>query len=325
MRRSAGPLRSVAPRLLVGLTGLFLIGPGPAALGPAGLGPAALGAQTLEERELDYRASLSAYVASVEARDVYRSRFYTLLDSLSAARAASDQDRVDALEGRVRDVSLQLASRDARVEEASAAYEAARDALLVALDQRLDSLEVVAEMSIDPLRRREAGILIRGLQVQYAEVAAEQLEETVDVRPVILPAITREPRDTPATLEAKAQLLESRAEDFQLEIDEVDQALERYRREVRLNQFTADTRSSIDRFGDRQVPVRGATGAERGEQGIVADTTGVDLESLPPQDAIVRLTLFREQLVLARDATLARARELRGGARGEGVLPEEAR
>jgi hypothetical protein len=138
---------------------------------------------------------------------------------------------------------------------------------------------------------------------------------------MMLPTFRPDPRDTPATLQAKAEFLEGKAAEFQREIDAVDQLLGRYEAELRLERFTGDARASIDRFGDTQVPVRGSSGVARAEQGIAVDTLGVDLESLPPEDAIVRLQLARAQLVLARDQTLAAAVTIRNELRRGGTRP----
>ena len=301
--RAAGTFRRVLP-------GLVLV-----------LMPVALAGQSLEDRRLEYREALSGYETAIAARDVDANRFYILLDSLSTARANDDEDVVDDLEGRVRSVSLALQSEDAWVEERAEALQEAREALLGALDQTLDSLQIVALTTTDPVRREAAGAQIASLRDQYRAVEVEDLQDLLAgdrVRPL---GITFSPRDTPATLQAKAELLESKAEEVQLEIDAVDQAIERYRRAVQLDRIAGDARSTIDRFGDTQVPVRGGSAAGRDEAGIVADTAGVDLESLPPADALLRLEVLRQQLGVLQDEILRRAQEFRDrmrGARGFG-------
>jgi hypothetical protein len=299
MRRAAGLLR-------LGLAGLMI----------SLVVPSGLVAQSLEESELQYREALTFYDAVSANRDVVANQFYALLDSLTTAREAADQNRVDALEGRFRDVGVELSRLDIRLGDAEQAYETARAALLGSLDQRLDSLGTVAEMSADPALRESIGRMIFDLQVQYAQVAAEELEETIGPPSMMLPAFRVDPRDTPSTLRAKAEFLAEKAADFEREIERVDQLLEGYQRELRLERFTGDARASIDRFGDTQVPVRGSAGAARAEQGIAADTLGVDLESLAPEDAISRLQAWRAQLVLARDGTLAALENIRNEIRG---------
>ena len=279
--------------------------------------PNALGAQSLEESELRYREALRLYEAAAASRDVVNNRFYSLLDSLTTARGSADEARIDELEGRFRDVGFELSRLDSRLGDAGAAYETAREALLGALDQRLDSLGTVADRSVDPVERDSLGSLILDLRIQFRQVQEEELDETIGPPSMMLPAVRIDPRDTPTSLRAKAEFLDEKAEDFQREIERVDQLLERYDAELRLERFTVDARASMDRFGDRQVPVRGGAGAERAEQGIEADTLGVDLESLAPEDAIARLQAWRAQLVLARDGTLAAAETLRAAARGD--------
>ncbi|HKK94371.1 MAG TPA: hypothetical protein VJ925_13130 [Longimicrobiales bacterium] len=283
--------------------------------------PVATAGQSLEERRDEYRAALRDYEAAIANRELVANRFYVLLDSLSAARTTGDEGVIDDLEGRVRSASLSLQSDDAVVEEMAEALQEARVALLGVLDQRLDSLQFVAVTATDPVRRREAGIEIASLRAQYSAVEVEDLQDILNADRVSPFGITWEPRDTPATLQAKAELLQSKAQEIDVEIATVDQALERYRRAVELDRIASDARSTIDRFGDTQVPVRGGTTGARGEQGIVADTTGVDLESLPPQEAIFRLERHRVQLVFLRDQVLRRAQEFLDrirGARGLG-------
>lgn len=297
MRRASGFLRWIVPGLMLSLV------------------PIAASGQSLEDRETEYLAALQEYQTAVDARDDLAGRFYALLDSLSMAREAEDQGVVDQLEGRVRGVSLQLQALDAGVGVTGVAYEESRDALLVALDTRLDSLQVVAESSEDLDRRQEAGSRIVSLRAQYAAVEVDNLQEIRPRQSVAIPNIRDDPRDTPETLLAKAELLRSKAEDFQVEIDAVDQALERYRRAVELDRLAGDARSTIDRFGDTQVPVRSRPGSVRGEEVPVADTTGVALESLPPSEAIRRLEIYHGLLVDVRDRTLLRARDFEDRAR----------
>ena len=306
MRRSVGHLRLLFAGLSIAL-----------AL------PSGLAAQTLEEREQEYRAALFEYEAAVAGRAPVQNQFYEVLDSLTTARSSGDQQRIDALEGRLRDMAIRLDSRDSRVAEMSQAYEDARARLLTAFDQRLDSLGLVLEVSTDAARRDSVRDEILDLQLQYVQVQADELNDAIGPQSMILPAFRSDPRDTPATLLAKAEFLEGKAEDFQREIDRVDELLERYEGELRLQRFTGDVRANRDRFGDTQVPVRGSGGAGRTEQGMTADTTGVDLESLPPADAIVALQRARASFVLARDQTRAAAANLRAEARGD--LREEDR
>lgn len=298
MRRASGFLRWIVP-------GLLLL-----------VAPIAVSGQSLEDREAEYLAALAEYQIAVDARDDLANRFYALLDSLSMARDAEDEGAVNQLEGRVRGVSLQLQTLDAGVGATSVAYEEARDALLVTLDRRLDSLQVVAETGRDPDQRLDAGRRIVSLRAQYAAVEAENLQEIRPRQSVAIPNIRDNPRDTPETLLAKAELLRSKAEDFQVEIDAVDQALERYRRAVQLDRIAGDARSTIDRFGDTQVPVRSRSGSGRGEAGPVADSTAMNLESISPSEAIFILETFRERLVYVRDETLQRARDFEDRARG---------
>jgi tetratricopeptide (TPR) repeat protein len=299
MRRSVGLLRIA----FAGVISAFVL-------------PSGIGAQSLEESELQYREALTFYDAVSANRDVVANRFYSLLDSLTRARDSEDQNRVDALEGRSRDVGVELSRLDIRLEDAEEAYETAREALLASLGQRLDSLGTLAEMSADPVRRESIGRMIFDLQLQYAQVAAEELEETIGPPSMMVPAFRVDPRDTPATLRAKAEFLQGKVADFEREIGRVDELLEGYQRELRLERFTGDARASIDRFGDTQVPVRGSGGVARTDQGIAADTLGVALESLAPEDAIARLQGWRASLVLLRDGTLAALQNIRNEIRG---------
>jgi len=283
--------------------------------------PAAVSGQSLEERELEYRAALGAYESAVQARNVLAFRQDAVLDSLTRARATGDQSLIDRLEGQARQVGLQFASRSTRVTEMSDAFEEVRGALLDALDQRLDSLQQVIQGSTSESVRLEAGTLIADLRTQFAGVEAQDLEETIPLRSLVLPAVTIEPRDTPASLLRKAQLLESRAQAVQREIDEVEDDLDRFRRNAQLARFSGDATSATDRFGDRTVPVRSQTTDGRAGRTPVADSTVVDLDALSPEDAIVALERYRQQLIVIRDETIQRANELRSrltGVRGVG-------
>jgi hypothetical protein len=284
-------------------------------------------AQSLELREAEYRAALLDYEAAAAARDIIATGFTATLDSLTVARSIDDRQEIDRLEGQVRARSLQLQSREVRLVELEERVDEARASLLEALDQRLDSLQMVFDLSGSQIQRTEVATLIRDLRNQFSSVSAEDLEERLATEFVSIPAINYDPRDTPQTLQAKAQLADRYAQDFQREIDGVDEDIERFRRDLQLQRISGDARAGVDRFGDAQVPVRGRTVGERTEQGLAADTVGVDLEALPPGEAIERLEILREQLVSARDQMVARARLFRGGggARGELGRPEVVR
>lgn len=305
MRLGALPFRS----LLTGLLTLAFL-------------PAAALAQSLDERLLEYRAALSTYETAVDARNIRAFRQDAILDSLATARDLGDQLFIDRLEGQARLVGLDFATSSARVRDTSDAYEEARGALLQALDERLDSLRVIVQSSSDPVVRQQTATLIVDLQAQYGGVLAQDLEETIPLRPLVEPSLAIEPRDTPSSLLRKAQLLESRAAKVEREIAEVDEDLDRFRRAEQLDRFTGDVTSAIDRFGDRTVPVRSQAGDTRAGPTQVADSTVVDLEALSPADAIVALERYRQQLVIILDQTFARASALRAGRIG--TLDQEA-
>jgi type II secretory pathway pseudopilin PulG len=275
---------------------------------------AAQEATTLQERELAYRAALSAYRAALDAREVVESLFNREMREVRAARGT---DRADQAWDEFYRAQAELTRMDRRVERELERVEEAGRAFLAALDDRREELLARAD-TLPPAEAEDIALLLLDLRNQIEEVDGELSEarEPLAPTPPDQDQITLEPDDTRQDLELKAQILEDRAARYDstvVDLDrEIDQLVERRRNDRRVRDLVA----SLDRFDDRALPVvprrsEGGGGAEVGAEGQVSDTTALDAREMTLEARIDNLESLRERLVQYRNLILEQARLVR--------------
>jgi len=297
-------------RLLPAL--LFGVG---AVLAGSGETAAQVAEELVAERDLEYRSTRSAHDAALDARAAADRRFTRALQEIEEAKRENEEDRVDAAYARAQQQALELQRLEQRVRETAARLEETRSALVDALDRRLGELAERISEDPDPGRREELVSLYRDLSNRIREVEGEvQLQE--DVQLVAAPEISFDPRDTPLDLRWKAELLERRAEQYEVRLAEIGRLVEDLERRARRNRNLQDMLAGIERFDDDRLPVtaepdRASASAGGGEESASTDEEGEGAGTRTLDERIENLKLLRERIEFYREQVLRRARLFR--------------
>lgn len=282
---------------------------------PAGSAQATQG--VVAERQLEFQSARSAHESALDARSAAERRFSRALQEIEGARASQDDDRIEAAYARAQQQAVELQSLEQRVRQTAQRTEEAREALLQALDQRLESL--VAELSRTAGRQeqQELAALIRNLRNRVQEVERAG-ELTREIQLVAVPEVTFDPRDGPVELQWKAELLERRAEQYEERIGEIDAQIEQLRRRQRRNRNLQDMLAGIERFDDDQVPVtprqeRRDSDAEavEPEGGQPSDSAGAEAPQMTLEERVQSLEVLRLRIESFREQVLVRASQFR--------------
>ena len=297
--------------------------------------PAARGQDrpSLQEIELEYQAALRTFEAAVAAREAANSRFNRAANVFSEAKASGNTERTNAAFSDFLRASEELQRLDSRVEETRERMRAAGESLLLALDRRREELLAQTD-SLEPSRRaerRELAFLLLDLTNRVREVESAVTEADDSSLPG-LPEVPVDERDGPEELRIKAQFLETRAEQYDSLLTDIDRRIEglqsRQRTDRRVREFVA----GLERFDDLRLPVvaqgrRGDPPAGGGEEPSpeVADSTGLAPREVTLEDRIESLLNLKDRLETYRNAALSRAGVLRELLRSGGGLELEER
>lgn len=246
-RSSSGGLPISLPRILFPvllLPGIFLAG----VAGEA----EAQEEPTLEELELEYVSAVNAYEAALSAREAREIRSNRLLAEVDSARAAGDDDRLDRALAAWEQEARELAALDRRVEATAERVRLARQALLEALEIRLEGLLAEVDSAGNPEEEQELGAILLDMRNRYLELRAQE-DPPVEVEVAALPTIS--PRDTPADLRRKANLLDDRGDRYEALIADLDGRLESLRAAQRTSRAVEDFVAGIERYDDARLPV----------------------------------------------------------------------
>ncbi|RMH19680.1 MAG: hypothetical protein D6701_04690 [Gemmatimonadetes bacterium] len=273
-----------------------------------------LGAQSgppdLDRLRLEYQAAVSALRAAQDALALTDRDWQAWIDSVDVARSAGDDGRYARAQARVQEISPSRASAIDRVERLADAVREARDRLRAGLASRLARLYVEAD-SASPARFRELQAQVRDLENQVAEL---DREDDLTQRSVTLAHIAIDPIDGPEDILAKAEILDRRARQLEIELEDVDRRLTDLEGRARFRRIHRDALANTDRFGDGAVPIGSQTRRTRdadGEAGIVPGDSARAGQPLTLEEQIARLRAYRAQLEQAHDELLGRAREFR--------------
>jgi FtsZ-binding cell division protein ZapB len=271
----------------VGLSGVFV--------------PSAASAQAdtslaeLNAQELRYRAAQIAYDAALAARLVVEADWEAALDSVQAARQATDQEAYDRASERHMLLARDLTRMDRRVQQASDSLGAVRSDYLQAMDVRLGVLLELQDSAATRIEAERYEALIEDLGNQYRELEASS--DILTPRPLVPQGVLAyNPRDTPSRLRNKIEVATRRIELVQAGIDEADDRIESIQQRIRLQRQQENFRSTLGRFDDTSVPV-GPPGQSRsqGEQ-AVSDSTGVRTAPETLEDQLEGWQTLRSQL-----------------------------
>ena len=283
--------------LLVAAAGLIITKPG--------------AAQSIEELlgelRLEHQGALSLHGAAQTALTLIDRQFNSALIAIDRARRARD----DA--GRSRALSdaqartAPLADARNRVVAAADSLRSVRQALIDVLIVRQVELIELANAAPSAQQRRGFDNLLRVVSNELAAVENDVENDALD--PVAMPDIAIDPRDGPAEMLGKAQILErtaARVDTLILSIDDdIGQLESRREMERRHRDFIAGT----GRFGDLQPPTGTTAGADPAVQ--VTDSTTAGGRPVTLDQRIEARRAYRRILLDQRDLLLFRARDFR--------------
>jgi DNA repair exonuclease SbcCD ATPase subunit len=242
-------------------------------------------------------------------------RFTTASLEVENARASGDDARLRRALAAAQAQAGELERLDRRVQEVGEELEAARQAFLSALDDRLAVLYAELEATPSLESRRQIGDLIRDLQTQVTEVESE-VDFASQIQLVAMPEVQFDPRDGPEELRLKAQIAESWVDRYDSQLELIDETIEelreRQRRERDFEQFMA----GIRRFDDATVPVVAPPPSNPQPdpaQAGVSDSTAVSADGVEVslEDQIGQLLILRSQVENYREQVRIRARVFR--------------
>lgn len=322
MRRLQGATRSASASLWLGV----LVAAALAAPRPAGGQVEAL----LTQRELEYRAASSAYEAAVAARQAAQARAERATVEIDEARASGDANRLERLYAVATARWTEVTNEDRRVAETRERLRRARRALRDALEASLDLLAGQARSTTSARERDELLALIRDRNNRLREIEAELAQGEDDVtRFIAMPEITFDPRDGPAELRIKADLLARRAAQADSVIAVIDREIADLQKRQRRERALRDFMSGIERFDESAVPVgragrdaadrAGRDAADHGRGDAAADSLGKPAP-LSVDEQITQLRTLRRKVEEYGAAARTKAeifRQRAAGVRGE--------
>jgi hypothetical protein len=308
------PFRKALSALVPGLlASVLLLGAGPA--------PGASQEEpTLEELELEYRSALSAYEAARRAREAREIRFDRALEAADSARASGNTDELDRAFAEAQREARELGALDRRVEETAEQLRQARQVLLEALQDRLEALLEEVDSARDPEEREELAAILWDINNRYLEL---QATEDPPVEPEAMEEITITPRDTPANLRRKADLLDFQGDQYEAQIAEIDRRMERLEAAQRTNRAVQDFVAGIERYDDNRLPVvppgsrtMGTTDPE--EAPPAGDSVSSPDRPMTLEERIQSLQVLRDRLVTYLEQVRDKAERFRREAGGGG-------
>jgi len=286
----------------------------------AGLPPRSLQAQeefTIPELEGLFRGAEAAYQAAFETLALLTSQGDRNREAFATARAAGDEDAMNAAFGENYRLSHPRRLAQDRVEEKAGEVRDARERLLEAHRNYLEDLRLQTLDTLDPetLDTLDTFILDTGYRIQELR----NLEEPqVVLEP--LPDLDEETRDSPTDLRNKANMLDFKAGQWETELAYNQDQLEDLRREQDLLRWRRDFLADRGRFGDQ--PPTGPPGVrtvpQPGQaQPPGADSLGAEIGFLSVEERIQLLEAFQEELTANIQIIRVRAQRLRRKAGGE--------
>ena len=231
------------------------------------------------------------------------------MDSIAAARIRGDEEGRTQWFARAEALADARSTAAERYEGLVGAAQTAGGRYATALDQEIGRLVVAADTA-SALTFRDINAIVGDLGVERDQLVRES---TVTVQAVALSSITIDPIDGPDDILAKAELLEHRARQANVNILDIDEQLGTLRERERFNRSRRDNLSELGRFDDNRLPV-GPAGRGPEPDPVIGVTPGDSTAIGRPrtvEDQIRGLEGLRRDLVGFRDQLMARAGSFR--------------
>lgn len=272
-------------------------------------GPLAGQDVSLGQLEEQHRTAVREYQLAVDVAATQRRLWEERVTAYYRARSDGSEGDNEVAYQELEAAHRELMRLEARIGELRARVDDTRRALLVALEDRLQTLETRFASTNDPVESRRVRNRILADSAQYRRLQ----DEVIAPDPATIlyaPSVTVDPRDGPPQLRFKVDWLERRVAEADSAIVRTDRELERLRTLQRVEQASGDFRAGLDRFGDTRLLTGQSrpTGAREGE--IPADSAAVR-DARPLDQQIEEALALRERLMEFREATVKRAEEFR--------------
>jgi hypothetical protein len=232
------------------------------------------------------------------------------LVQVNRARARGDDDALEDAYRRFHEESKELMRLEDRTREAEANLVRARQALLDGLDREMMALEARLVAATDPRTIGTIYDLLQGVTSQYRELENESFVPATATALFSSRSIVFDVRDGRDELQAKAEILERRAQDADSLIADFDRQIERLQGQLRLERNRSDFLGSVERFGDTQLPAIAPRPETVREEGVPATSTGIE-ENVDPETRIEELRALQDRLREQRERDLELAGQFR--------------
>jgi len=282
---------------------LTMVAAGLVAAAPAG---AQSSEELLAQRRLEYRAAVDVHRSALSALRVVEQQFSTVLAELGRARREGDAAALERALPQAQELSVPKADRQRRVSEAADAVATRRQAVIEILIVRQSELVARIDAARSAAERAQLGILLTDISNELTEFESEADDPTA--LPVVMPDINFDPRDGPADLLGKAELVERHAAVTDTLIQENDAAILVVEERLRNERSRLDALANMDRFGDRIVP----TGPPRVDPTVqLSDSTDAGGRPVTLAQRLAAKREYRLFLIEYRDSLLIKAEQFR--------------
>ena len=238
--------RRLSPRK--GVSRCFLAGAFGFLLGGFFSGAAAQEEMTLNELDLIYQRTVVEHTAALLAMESVESEFTRALLRLSTATEAGEEAEANLAYAEIQDIADRRRYTQRQLEERADSLREARGRLIDSSALHLGELLARGDTTTDPVTRGEIGSQIENTRLQLATLRGAE-EPQVTLEP--LPDYTKESRDGPTELRAKAGLLEFAANQYEEQHAYFERQLEALRRDQSLLRRSRDFFADRVRFDDR--------------------------------------------------------------------------
>lgn len=273
---------------------------------------------TLPELEGFYRAVLAEYEGAFELLEVLESQFDGASQALTDALAAEDEAGMNAAYAETQRIASLRRQQQRRVEEKADELREARRRLLDGTAEYLEELLAQADTASNPVMQGNLAVFVADTRNRITEL--RNLEDPqVTLEPE--PEINYEPRDGPADLRNKANVLEVRATQYEEQFAFNERQLEGLRRDQSLLRRSEDFLADRARFDNLTVPVGPPTSRTVPVPGQAqppgADSLGTGGGLLTLDQRIQALEVLQQEITERIQTIRVRAETLRRLAGGE--------
>jgi hypothetical protein len=273
---------------------------------------------TLPELEGLYRSALANYTGAFEALEVVDRQVARASQVFNQAINAGDENAMNRAFAENQRLQAEKWRQERRVEETAEALRNIRERLVNATAVRLDEVLAQADTATDPVNARDLATLVVDFQNRLTELRFQE-DPPVSLEPE--PDITAEPRDSPAELRTKANILDFRARQYEDQHDYYDRMLAGLLRDQSLLRRSNDFLADRARFDNTPVPVGAPGNRTTPPPGQVQPLPGADslaMEGVPLtlDQRIELLEALKEDITERIESIRVKAADLRRMAGG---------